>query len=209
MSKNEMGYRGSKSDSFSVKEQRVDGSWFISPVQNQTKLMNLRCTLAGFERNYQIRILSKELYKNERRFYSTLDYLNNNNINPWFLTGFIDGEWCFRISLTKVNRTIGWKVQLFFQISLHEKDRVLLENIKDYLGVGKIHNSGKNLIQYRIQAFDELTILIKHMRKYPLITQKKADFELWNKAHELILENEHLNKKGILKIVSLKASLNV
>jgi len=125
------------------------------------------------------------------------------------LTGFIDGEGCFRISLTKVNRTIGWKVQLFFQISLHEKDRVLLENIKDYLGVGKIHNSGKNLIQYRIQAFDELIILIKHMRKYPLITQKKADFELWNKAHELILENEHLNKKGILKIVSLKASLNL
>ena len=203
-----MAYRGSKSDNISVKEQRVDGSWCINPVQDK-KLMHLRCTLVGFERNYQVRILSKGLYKKERRFYSTLDNLNNNNINPWFLTGFIDGEGCFRISLTKVNRPIGWRVQLFFQISLHEKDRVLLENIKDYLGVGKIHNSGKNLIQYRIQTFDELTILIKHMRKYPLITQKKADFELFNKAHELILENEHLNKEGLLKIVSLKASLNL
>ena len=37
MSENEMGYRGSKSDNFSsnksVKEQRVDGSWFIKKIK--------------------------------------------------------------------------------------------------------------------------------------------------------------------------------
>lgn len=48
------------------------------------------------------------------------------------------------------------------------KDRALLESIKYYLGVGKIHDSGKNLIQYRIQTFDELAIIIKHLDKYPL-----------------------------------------
>ena len=62
--------------------------------------MYLRCTLMGFERNYQIRILSKGLHKTEGRFYSTSDN-TGNNINPWFLTGFIDGEGCFRISLIK------------------------------------------------------------------------------------------------------------
>jgi len=52
MSENEMGYRGSKSvflnpqpKEITVKEQRVDGSWFI----NYTKLINLRCTLMGFK----------------------------------------------------------------------------------------------------------------------------------------------------------------
>ncbi len=77
------------------------------------------------------------------------------------------------------------------------------------LGVGKIHNSGKNLIQYRIQTSDELTILIKHLETYPLISQKRADFELFSKAHELVIGKEHLNKEGLLKIVSLKASLNL
>jgi len=49
-----MDYRGSKSDFklVSVKEQRVDGSWITA------KLVILRCTLMGFERNYQIKILS-------------------------------------------------------------------------------------------------------------------------------------------------------
>ena len=35
MIENEMGYRGSKSDNISVKEQRVDGSWCIDPVPNK------------------------------------------------------------------------------------------------------------------------------------------------------------------------------
>lgn len=180
-----------------------------SIIKNK-KYPMLRCILTGLERDYQIRILSKGLYKKEWRFYSTLGKITNvTNINPWFLTGFIDGEGCFRISLTKINRAIGWRVQLFFQINLHVKDRALLESIKDYLGVGKIHNSGINLIQYRIQTSDELTILIKHLETYPLISQKRADFELFNKAHRLVMSKEHLNKEGISEIVSLKASLNL
>ena len=56
MSENEMGYRGSKSANKAVKEQRVDGSYCI-----KTKIMQLRCTLMGFKRNYQIKVLSKQL----------------------------------------------------------------------------------------------------------------------------------------------------
>jgi hypothetical protein len=40
----------------SVKEQRVDGSYFgLNP--------KLRCTLMGFERNYPFKIPSKQFYK--------------------------------------------------------------------------------------------------------------------------------------------------
>jgi hypothetical protein len=59
-----MGNRGSKSDFLTnaVKEQRVDGSWWISYFK-LPKLIHLRCTLMGFERNYPIKILSKQLNK--------------------------------------------------------------------------------------------------------------------------------------------------
>lgn len=161
----------------------------------------------GFARNYQIKILSNVLHKKEVRFYSTAQ--NKIHLNPWFLSGFIDGEGCFRVSLTKVNRASGWRVQLFFQITLQTKDRALLESVRDFFGVGKIQPSGKNLIQYRIQTFDELAILINHLENYPLITQKRADYELFKNAYELMLKKEHLNKVGLNKIVSLKASLNL
>jgi len=74
---NKMGNRGSKSDSKlkSVKEQRVDGSW-------HNLIMCLRCTLMGFERNYQVRIPSNQINKAS---YSTL--IPQPNMNPWFLQG--------------------------------------------------------------------------------------------------------------------------
>ena len=61
MIEREMGYRGSKSEFIypqlnynSVKEQRVDGSYFgLKP--------KLRYTLMGFERNYPVRIPSNQI----------------------------------------------------------------------------------------------------------------------------------------------------
>ena len=60
--KNQMDYRGSKSDAVintaSVKEQRVDGSYCINNIK---KLTLLRCTLMGGESCYQVRIPSKQI----------------------------------------------------------------------------------------------------------------------------------------------------
>jgi hypothetical protein len=56
LNETEMGYRGSKSANKAVKEQRVYGSGSIA----KNKQMLLRCTLMGFERNYQVKIPSKQ-----------------------------------------------------------------------------------------------------------------------------------------------------
>ena len=88
MNESEMGYRGSKSVlvNNSVKEQRVDGSWCLGILAKQNP-MHLRCTLMGFERNYQVKNPSKQL--NIKNF-STFN--NSSQISPWFWTGLIDGE---------------------------------------------------------------------------------------------------------------------
>ena len=64
MSENKMGYRGSKSvlnltnliNFYTVKEQRVDGSCFGLNF----KIPRLRCTLTGYESNYQVKNPSKQ-----------------------------------------------------------------------------------------------------------------------------------------------------
>jgi hypothetical protein len=107
MKETEMGYRGSKSEILnipkpnrtSVKEQRVDGSWFLNK--------NLRCTLMDFERNYQTRIPSKQFSQQ----FSTSIF----KLNPWFITGFIDAEgtFCTTIYQNTAYKT-GWVVRSFF-----------------------------------------------------------------------------------------------
>jgi hypothetical protein len=229
MKETEMGNRGSKS-SVSTGRKAVHISEFVRTVVKEQRVYGgcmelngsiLRCTLMDLKKDYQNRILSK-YKKKEIRYYSTpsnlpvpsrasggcLGYFLAKKINPGFLTGFIDAEGCFRISLTKVNNALGWRVQLFFQINLQARDRDLLENIQSFLEVGQIHISGKDLLQYRIQTIDELAVLIKHLQNFQLLTQKRGDFLLFKQAYELVINKEHLTKEGILRIVSLKASLN-
>jgi hypothetical protein len=67
-----VGYRGSKSvicNNIAVEEQRVKGSWC------GINLSHLRCTLLGFEKNYQIKIPSSKII--QKRLFSTESNLNN------------------------------------------------------------------------------------------------------------------------------------
>jgi hypothetical protein len=48
----------------------------------------------------------------------------------------------------------------------------LLESIKSFLGVGNITNKGKDMIQFRVTSLKDLTVIVDHFDKYPLITQK-------------------------------------
>src|ERR1700754_682895 len=93
MMETEMGNRGSKSkikrpqpNELFVKEQRVDGSWFLAK-----KARSLRYTLMGFERSYQVRFLSNQINK---LFFST-------QLNPYFVSGFCDAESSFQVLVTK------------------------------------------------------------------------------------------------------------
>jgi len=97
-----MGNRGSKSEfrisqpkRISVKEQRVDGSWLLA-----NKARSLRCTLMGFERYYQVKVLSKRLCKQVSTLTSSAQPLKFS-LNPWFVTGLIDAEGVFSISFRK------------------------------------------------------------------------------------------------------------
>lgn len=54
----------------------------------------------------------------------------------------------------------------------------------------------------------ELAVIVDHFNKYPLLTQKRADFELFKSVLDLVNRKEHLTSEGLQKIVNLKASIN-
>lgn len=103
----------------------------------------------------------------------------------------------------------GYKIQLVFKIGLHQKDQALLEMIKAYFGgVGNINKQDKDSIQYKITSVKDLAVIINHFDKYPLITQKRADYILFKQAFELISCKEHLTNEGFHKVLAIKASIN-
>lgn len=111
---------------------------------------------------------------------SYISYLTEKNkADNRFLTGYTDAEGCFCISTIKNSKfKAGWKVLPFFEKHVHKKDTELLRYFQKQLGgIGNIIPKGKNTSSFRVNSLKELSsIIIPYFEKYPLITQKYADF---------------------------------
>jgi hypothetical protein len=92
---------------------------------------------------------------------------------------------------------------------MHTKDKKLLETIRNLFGVGTVRVYEKNSLAYfTVNRIEELSVIIAHFDKYPLISQKRSDFELFKSSHKLISHKEHLTKEGLDKLIAIKASIN-
>jgi hypothetical protein len=210
MKETEMGYRGSKSEilnipipnRISVKEQRVDGS-YCTYIQN----LQLRCTLMGFERYYQTSFPSKQI---NIRTFSTLSF--KPKLNPWFVTGIIDAEgtFCTTIYKNKAYKT-GWVVRSFFEIGLNQRDSSLIYQLKYFFeGIGTISLDKKNnVLKYSTANLKDLSsIVIPHFKKYPLLTQKGADFLFFEQIVKLMNKKTHLTIIGLQQVINIRAAMN-
>nr|ATI20296.1 LAGLIDADG endonuclease [Juglanconis sp.] len=62
---------------------------------------------------------------------------------------------------------------------------------------------------FRVSSIPQIqNVIIPHFDKYPLVTQKLADYLLFRDAIKLISHKEHLSTEGLYSIINIKASLN-
>lgn len=88
---------------------------------------------------------------------------------------------------------VGWAIKLSFGINLHKKDQKLLEEIKVYFNdIGVIVDRGRNVTKFTVTSLADLEVVINHFDKYPLITQKWADYILFKQIVDLVKCKKHL-----------------
>src|SRR3989344_8347104 len=103
-----------------------------------------------------------------------------------------------------------WKIQ--FIITVPANDMKLLQKVKKDIGCGKItqtHDQGR----FAVQDIDEIyEIIVPFFKKYKLSGNKKKDFDLWQKAVQIIYSNKgkyitKWKKNDLLSLIELhKAS---
>lgn len=131
-------------------------------------------------------------------------------LNPQFITGLVNAEGCFTLGFFKSDKyKLDYQIQAIFKITLHKKDLDLLSHVKDYFGIGKITRHGNTTLQYTVKSLKDLDIILAHFDKYPLLSQKWSDYILFKDAISLIKSKQHLNKEGFVKVLSIKASMNL
>jgi hypothetical protein len=162
------------------------------------------------------KVLDKNLAVSESKLedFSCISFNDEQfKLDPWFVTGFVDAEGSFSITVIKDPRyKAGYRVEALFSISLHKKDVRILELIQAFFGgAGKINfETKRNVVSYLIRSKKELAgILLPHFDQFPLITQKWGDYILFKEAFELISKDAHLTEEGLKQIVAIKAKLNL
>ena len=198
-------------------------SRFYNPKKHYSKLLftNITSYILPLLTVYSYKVITclthNKIYKNtpqknfihltkQIRYYSPIKALH-----PEWVTGFIDAEGCFHIAVKKNDKLkLGWKVQLVFQMELHSCDEEILICIQAYFrGIGLIyHNRKRASVRFELSSLKDLEILIKHFDRYPLITEKQADYILWKQAFEIVQQREHLIIEGLREIVAKKATMN-
>ena len=131
-------------------------------------------------------------------------------INPYWVSGFVDGEGTFYVGINKnTTMTIGYQVLPEFRIVQHKKDMKLLHELKKYFNCGVVRINHDDRFELRIRSIEHINDnVIPHFDKYQLITQKKFDFIKFKKIINLINQNKHITKNGLIEIIDISSRMN-
>ncbi len=121
--------------------------------------------------------------------------LDRRDFGNW-LSGFSDGEGCFRLMDNRRTGVIHRQLCAQFSIGLRSDDLAVLKLIQSYFGCGIVYAENRSYCPhisphpksiYRISKTHELiNVIIPHFKQFPLHAKKKRDFVLWEEGVNLL-----------------------
>jgi hypothetical protein len=118
-------------------------------------------------------------------------------LDPWYVTGFCDGEAAFTFSRT------GGSFGLYFAVKQRDDNKQIVEELQEFFGgIGSLYqgkdveqpsqNSGltKAFAYFRVTKISELAVIIAHFDKYPLQSKKKHEaYCIWREMVKYKTDN--------------------
>lgn len=132
----------------------------------------------------------------------------------WFV-GLVDGEGYFHL----VRRHTRFAFEVEFVMNLRIDDKPMLVEIKNTLGIGRIHDindeaqrkqghKASDRARFRCYNVEEITrVLIPLFDEYPLHSKKCRDYEIWREAAFLQLTKAYRGDVGYDRMMYLVEKL--
>ena len=130
------------------------------------------------------------------------------NLHPRWVVGFVDGEGCFHIGISK-NPTMKNGIQVLpeFVVTQHKRDVQVLYGLKAFFKCGIVRHEKPDILCFRVRERKALeTIIIPFFEKYKLKTRKRQDFLKFRRVLKMMSEGLHLSTEGINEIRILRES---
>lgn len=134
----------------------------------------------------------------------------------FWITGFVDGEGSFLVSIFR-NKTTksGWQIFPEFIITQGAKSLRSLITIKKYFGCGQVYvnrradNHQEDLYRFCVRSLsDLLERIIPFFDEYRLKTAKTKDYKKFRRVVKMMKQGSHLTKQGREKIRAIALTMN-
>ena len=128
--------------------------------------------------------------------------------NEW-ISGFVDGEGCFHISVLKhPDISVGYQVLAEFTVVQHERDKQILFALKEFFMCGVVRRKHGDRWCYRVRKLDHLKTLCTFFDKHQLKTKKRIDYIRFRRIIDKMSNGEHLTSDGLRKIIDIALKMN-
>jgi LAGLIDADG endonuclease len=130
-------------------------------------------------------------------------------LDPRWVSGFVDGEGCFHVSINKVpSMSQGWQVLPEFRIVQHSRDEAILHRLRDFFGCGRVVLNRGTQKELRIRRLNDLKRVVEFFSETQLQSKKRRDFDIFRDIIDTMTKRQHLTDEGIAKIEMMAWKMN-
>ncbi len=131
-------------------------------------------------------------------------------LDAQWITGFVDGEGCFRVGIsTHKEATLGFQVLAEFTVVQHKRDVQVLHALKDYFECGVVRNDRDDRMVYRVRGHQDLQQhIVPFFIAHSLKTKKNVDFIKFRHVVSKMSAGEHLTAEGLEEIRAIAEQMD-
>jgi hypothetical protein len=142
-------------------------------------------------------------------------YQFNGIPNPFWISGFVSGDFTFCVSIEKSPATpeARSRVRLIFGGHLHIRDKALLIGVANYFNIlnPNIYDSeltNTTVLQIRKTA-EIVDKIIPFFNQYPVLGVKRFDYFDFSSVAVKLVNKEHLTELGFVEIAKIAKGMNL
>ena len=128
------------------------------------------------------------------------------NLEAQWITGFVDGEGCFHIGISRhEDMATGYQVLPEFVVVQHIRDIAVLHGLKAYFSCGQVVSNHGDRKAYRVRDRGHLLqIIVPFFEKHSLKTRKRQDFIKFRRVLRMMETGVHLTSEGLEEIQRIR-----
>lgn len=176
-------------------------------LENKNGICKLLIVLEGFFFGKKLEDFLKFYRIAFAKDYIINNIKNNITLNNAWLSGFIDADGSFYVSINKHKKMfLGYQIQIRFAIS--QKDITVLKHISGLFNSCKVKYNKKGFYYIILSNMNDLSLIIKYIRLFPLKTKKAISFRKWLKVYKIMEQKIHLSEVGLKAVMKIAKSIN-